>query len=208
MKSRDDQGQRRRGPRDSQNQSNRNRGGNRNRSRNRSGHSGGYRSEPRRKKAPPPTLVEKFLAFFGMGKKSAKPTASKGAVDKSNRPGGRSPGGDGQRRSEGQARERRAPEPVEVTTPRLYVGNLSYDATESDLFELFSGVGKVQNAEIVTHKHTQRSKGYAFIQMTSIDEAKRAVGVLHNQDYMSRKLVVSGARSPGRDGERSVQDAS
>src|SRR5690606_29170034 len=90
----------------------------------------------------------------------------------------------------------RKPELVEVTTPRVYVGNLSFDATESDLLELFSGVGKVQNVEIVTNRHTQRSKGFGFVQMTAIEEAKRAVEVLHDKEYMGRKLVVSGAKLP------------
>ena len=52
-----------------------------------------------------------------------------------------------------QARNPHKPEPIEVTSPRLYVGNLSFDATESDLFELFNGVGHVQNAEVVSYKH-------------------------------------------------------
>ncbi|HEY1770250.1 MAG TPA: RNA-binding protein [Chthoniobacterales bacterium] len=86
-------------------------------------------------------------------------------------------------------------ESVGVTTPRLYVGNLSFDASESDLFELFNGVGQVQNAEIVTYKHNQRSKGFAFVQMQSIDEAKRAVAELHDKEFLGRKLVVSGAKS-------------
>jgi RNA recognition motif-containing protein len=76
----------------------------------------------------------------------------------------------------------------------LYVGNLSYDATESDLFELFNGVGNVQNAEVVSHKQTQRSKGFAFVQMQSLDEARRAVEVLHDKEFLGRKLVVSGAK--------------
>ncbi|HEX8898662.1 MAG TPA: RNA-binding protein, partial [Chthoniobacterales bacterium] len=77
--------------------------------------------------------------------------------------------------SQPSARPSRKPEAVEVTTPRLYVGNLSFDATESDLFELFNGVGAVQNAEVVTYRHNQRSKGFAFVQMLTVDEAKRAV---------------------------------
>jgi len=102
-------------------------------------------------------------------------------------------------------RESRKPEAIEVTSPRLYVGNLSYDASESDLFELFSGVGTVANVEIITNKHTQRSKGFGFVQMNSVSEAKRAVDELHDKDYMGRKLVVSGAKLPpdraiGRDG--------
>ena len=93
------------------------------------------------------------------------------------------------------SRSPRRPESVEVTSPRLYVGNLSFDATESDLFELFNGVGAVQNAEVVTYKHNQRSKGFAFVQMLTVDEAKRAVQELHDKEFLGRKLVVSGAKS-------------
>jgi len=89
----------------------------------------------------------------------------------------------------------RKPELVDVTTPRIYVGNLSFDATESDLSELFSGVGSVQHVELVCHRDTERSKGFAFVQLQTIDEAKRAVAELHDQLYMGRKLVVSGAKA-------------
>ncbi len=92
-------------------------------------------------------------------------------------------------------RPARKPESVEVTTPRLYVGNLSFDATESDLFELFNGVGQVQNAEVVSYKHNQRSKGFAFVQMQTTEEAQRAVSELHDKEFLGRKLVVSGAKS-------------
>ncbi len=90
---------------------------------------------------------------------------------------------------------RKPPESVAVTTPRLYVGNLSFEATESDLFELFNGVGEVQNAEVVTYKHNQRSKGFAFVQMNTVEEAQRAVTELHDKDFLGRKLLVSGAKS-------------
>ncbi len=83
-----------------------------------------------------------------------------------------------------------------MTTPRLYVGNLNFDATESDLFDLFNGVGQVQNAEVVSNPYTHRSKGFAFVQMSSVDEARRAVEQLHDQDFMGRPLVVSGAKNP------------
>ncbi len=85
-----------------------------------------------------------------------------------------------------------------VISPRLYVGNLSYEATESDLFELFNGVGKVQNAEVVSFRDTHRSKGFAFVQMDNIDEAQRAVEELHDKEFLGRKLVVSGAREDNR----------
>jgi len=93
------------------------------------------------------------------------------------------------------SRPPRKPEPIEVTSPRLYVGNLSFDATESDLFELFNGVGHVQNAEVVSYRHNQRSKGFAFVQMQTIEEAKRAVEELHDKEFLGRRLVVSGAKS-------------
>ena len=84
---------------------------------------------------------------------------------------------------------------VEVTNPRLYVGNLNYEATEGDLYELFNGVGKVQNAEIVTLKGTYKSKGFGFVTMITVDEAKRAVETLHDKPFMGRNLVVSGSKA-------------
>jgi len=93
------------------------------------------------------------------------------------------------------SRTARKPERIEVTSPRLYVGNLSFDATESYLFELFNGVGHVQNAEVVSYRHNQRSKGFAFVQMQTVDEAKRAVEELHDKEFLGRRLVVSGAKS-------------
>jgi len=95
--------------------------------------------------------------------------------------------------------QRHRPEAVEVTSPRLYVGNLSFDAAESDLFDLFNGVGSVQAAEIVAHHDTQRSKGFGFVTMATIEEAKRAVQELHDRPFLGRKLVVSGAKSIGRE---------
>jgi RNA recognition motif-containing protein len=82
-----------------------------------------------------------------------------------------------------------------VTSGRLYVGNLSYDTSESDLLELFSGVGEVRSAEVVYHRHNQRSKGFAFVEMSSIEEARRAVEELNDKEFMGRKLLVSGART-------------
>jgi len=100
---------------------------------------------------------------------------------------------------EREPRPQRKPESIEVTSPRLYVGNLSFDATESDLFNLFNGVGHVQNAEVVSYRHNQRSKGFAFVQMQTIEEAKRAVEELHDKEFLGRKLVVSGSKSSERE---------
>ena len=92
----------------------------------------------------------------------------------------------------------RTPERVEVTTPKLYVGNLSYRVSDSDLFDLFKGVGDVQNAEVATDRETDRSKGFGFVTMDSVDGAKRAMEKLHDKDFMGRRLVVSGSKNESR----------
>jgi RNA recognition motif-containing protein len=89
----------------------------------------------------------------------------------------------------------RKPELLEVTSAKLYVGNLSFDATEIDLSELFAGVGSVQVSEVVSHRETQKSKGFAFVTMSSVEEARRAVTELHDKEFMGRRLVVSGAKT-------------
>ncbi len=92
----------------------------------------------------------------------------------------------------------RPPERVEVTSPKLYVGNLSYRVSDSDLYDLFKGVGDVQNAEVATDRETDRSKGFGFVTMDSVDEARRAAEKLHDKDFMGRRLVVSGSKSESR----------
>jgi RNA recognition motif-containing protein len=132
--------------------------------------------------------------FGGNGKPPiARPPVMRDEAPRSN--GARSEQPQRQERQERPERTQRKPESVEVTTPRLYVGNLSFEATESDLFELFNGVGQVQNAEVVTYKHNQRSKGFAFVQMNTVEEAQRAVTELHDKEFLGRKLLVSGAKS-------------
>ncbi|MEM7397147.1 MAG: hypothetical protein AAF492_32905, partial [Verrucomicrobiota bacterium] len=103
-------------------------------------------------------------------------------------------GGGRENNKKGRNKPKRTPQVVPVSSGRLYVGNLSYDATEEDLTELFGGVGTVADAEVVCHSRTQRSKGYAFVEMSTTEEAQRAVTDLHDQDYMGRKMVVSGAK--------------
>lgn len=105
----------------------------------------------------------------------------------------------GQPKPAQQGRSSRPVESIEVTSPKLYVGNLSFDAVESDLSELFNGVGSVRNSEIVTNKYTEKSKGFGFVTMSSIDEARRAVVELHDKEFLGRKLVVSGAKSSERE---------
>jgi RNA recognition motif-containing protein len=135
--------------------------------------------------APKPTFWQRVAAFFGGNDKTERQAASGSRNGTAQQP----------QQPQREPRPQRKPEPVEVSSPRLYVGNLSFDASESDLFELFNGVGHVQNAEVVSYRHNQRSKGFAFVQMHTIDEAKRAVAELHDKEFLGRKLVVSGAKS-------------
>ena len=145
----------------------------------------GGRGRSQEQRAPAPkqkTFWQRIAAFFGGNSGGQK------------KPATQSPNGQ-QQQPQPRPQPQRKPEPVEVTSPRLYVGNLSFDATESDLFELFNGVGHVQNAEVVSYRHNQRSKGFAFVQMQTIEEAQRAVEELHDKEFLGRKLVVSGAKS-------------
>jgi RNA recognition motif-containing protein len=128
-----------------------------------------------------------FGSLFGNGSRKPATPSRNGSHLKEHKPQ--------QQQQQQPSRPQRKPESVEVTSPRLYVGNLAFDATESDLFELFNGVGHVQNAEVVSYKHNQRSKGFAFVQMQTVDEAKRAVSELHDKEFLGRKLVVSGAKT-------------
>ncbi len=106
---------------------------------------------------------------------------------------------DGERPPRGDNRKSRGGDPSTVESSRVYVGNLSYDVTEQDLQELFKGVGGVRNVEIVYNRSTHRSKGYGFVEMLRQDEAVRSVEVLHDQHFMGRKMIVSGAKSKGQD---------
>jgi RNA recognition motif-containing protein len=152
------------------------------------------------------TFWQKVIAFFTGGEKAAPAPAPRPERERTPRAETGDKPAERTERSPRPARTgMRKPESVEVTTPRLYVGNLSFDAVESDLFDLFAGVGIVQNVEVVSNRQTQRSKGFAFVQMQSIDEAKRAVAELHDKEYMGRKLVVSGAKASDRRDERETQ---
>ena len=169
--------------------------------RNRGEGRGGRPSERRsngEKKTAPLTFWQKITSFFKKGtpapvKRETPPPASNHRAEAA--PSSPKPAP--------TPRSTRKPEAVEVTSPRLYVGNLSFDATEGDLTDLFKGVGQVVAVEVVSHRQTQRSKGFAFVQMQTVDEAKRAVQELHDKEFMSRKLVVSGAKNVDAQDERS-----
>src|SRR5918998_194690 len=85
---------------------------------------------------------------------------------------------------------------------KLYVGNLSYDVTSSDLEQLCAAHGTVQTAEVIQDRDTGRSKGFGFVQMGSDDEAQAAIAALNGQEHDGRALTVNEAK-PREDRPRS-----
>jgi cold-inducible RNA-binding protein len=77
---------------------------------------------------------------------------------------------------------------------KLYVGNLPYSVTEERLQQHFAQHGSVVSARIITDKFSGRSKGFGFVEMSSDDEAERAVTSLNGTDFEGRNIVVSEAR--------------
>ncbi len=77
---------------------------------------------------------------------------------------------------------------------KLYVGNLTYETTDSDLQNLFGPFGTVQSAQVIMDRDTGRSKGFGFVEMNSGDEAQAAINGLHDKDNNGRKLTVNEAK--------------
>lgn len=77
---------------------------------------------------------------------------------------------------------------------KLYVGNLSYNTTGSDLEQLFAAHGTVQSAEVIADRDTGRSKGFGFVQMGSEQEAQAAISALNGQEHDGRQLTVNEAK--------------
>ena len=85
---------------------------------------------------------------------------------------------------------------------KLYVGNLSFDVTESRLQEMFAPFGSVQSAQLIMDRDTGRSKGFAFVEMGSDQEATAAIAGMNGQMIEGRALTVNEAR-PKTDRPRS-----
>ncbi len=147
--------------------------------------------------APKPGLLQRILSFFGFGKK-------KDAAKKDNRKNDKRKPKENVRVAKGRSNQggnpaarqekRRRPASVAPTrNARLYVGNLSYEATEAELEDLFKGFGNVRSVEIIYNTRTYKSKGYAFVEMQKLEDAQRAAEVLHGQPFMGRELMVSAA---------------
>ena len=76
---------------------------------------------------------------------------------------------------------------------RIYVGNLSYQTTETDLTNLFEQAGQVESVNIITDRDTGRSKGFAFVEMAG-DEADKAIAQFNGAEVNGRALTVNEAR--------------
>ncbi len=77
---------------------------------------------------------------------------------------------------------------------KLYVGNLSYQATEDDLRQLFMGAGNVTSVAIIMERDTGRSKGFGFVEMATEEEAQRAQQMFNGHPLLNRSLRVDLAR--------------
>ena len=77
---------------------------------------------------------------------------------------------------------------------KLYVGNLSFNTSNQDLNDLFGEIGAVESTNIIEDRETGRSRGFAFVEMASDDEAKKAIEQFHGKDLDGRALTVNEAR--------------
>jgi len=77
---------------------------------------------------------------------------------------------------------------------KLYVGNLAYGITDSDLEQMFAAHGAVQSAQVIMDRDTGRSKGFGFVEMGSDQEAQTAIAAMNGKEVEGRSLTVNEAR--------------
>ena len=77
---------------------------------------------------------------------------------------------------------------------KLYVGNLGYNVTSADLQQLFTPHGTVQSAQVIEDRDAGRSKGFGFVEMSTDEEASRAISALNGKDHDGRALTVNEAK--------------
>ena len=86
---------------------------------------------------------------------------------------------------------------------KLYVGNLSYGTTDSDLQGMFQEFGSVQSAQVIMDRESGRSKGFGFVEMGNDQEAQAAINALNGKDVDGRALTVNEAKPREDRGGRS-----
>ena len=77
---------------------------------------------------------------------------------------------------------------------KLYVGGIPYTSSADDLKAHFSAAGNVTSATVINDKMTGRSKGFGFVEMSSDEEAQKAIAMFNGQDFQGRNLTVNEAR--------------
>lgn len=77
---------------------------------------------------------------------------------------------------------------------RLFVGNLAYQTMDNDLQDYFSQAGVVTSVNVMLDKFTGKSRGFAFVEMGTADEANKAVEMFHGKEFQGRQLTVNIAR--------------
>ena len=77
---------------------------------------------------------------------------------------------------------------------KLFVGNLPFNATENDLQDHFAQAGVVVSANIMLDRMTGKSRGFAFVEMASNEDAQKAISLFHQKDFQGRGLTVNEAR--------------
>jgi RNA recognition motif-containing protein len=89
-----------------------------------------------------------------------------------------------------------SPPPAKISymENKLFVGNLSWDATEDDLQELFGKAGSVTEVAVMRDRFTGRARGFAFVSMSTPEEAQQAISQFENQEFMGRPMKVNIAR--------------
>jgi len=86
---------------------------------------------------------------------------------------------------------------------KLYVGNLSYKTSEDGLKNFFAGFGTVESVKIISDRETGNSKGFGFVEMSSDEEASKAINEANGVDFEGRQIRVNIAQDkPRRDGPR------
>ena len=88
-----------------------------------------------------------------------------------------------------------ARQPIPAGSVEIYVGNLSYELTDSELAKLFAEYGQVSSARIVFNRANGRSKGFGFVVMPNRAEAEKAIAAYSEKEYMGRKMRVNEAKN-------------
>ncbi len=77
---------------------------------------------------------------------------------------------------------------------KLFVGNISWDASDDDLKDLFAEFGEIEEAIIIKDKFSGRSKGFGFVTFVNDEDADKAIAELHEKDFKGRNIIVNEAR--------------